>query len=503
MNAKQEGSVTVFLCLALPMLAILLLVLVEGARYYGLKEDAKEWTNLATESLFAEYQPFLLKEYDMFFLDGNLGSANWNLKGAENRMQALLYDNLMARKSDEGIDVYKMNTTQVEISQYRLATDADGKVFEMQAAQSMKDVLGQRAAKELLESIKKVQDAGEQGGDPEQSITDASSTLEEMAKQSAESVKTQAAKGNQIGNRTPADRMPSSPTVKVENPLEIVKALKKQGILTLVLPGGQTVSGNTVNLQNSLLKRKCRKGNYPQTSKPGWYERILMQEFVKPMVGNFLTPKKDGPLSYGAEYIVCGKESDKENLEGTVKKLLLLRETLNFAYLQSDAAKQSEAAAVATAIAGVSGNPALITLVKQGILAAWAYGESILDVKALLTGGKIPLMKTAATWKSGLSNLAKTVLLDYKGETTGISYETYLDVLLYQQHVKEFAYRSMDYMEWDMRNEQAYAKCRMDHMIVGIKAQITQESNPLFFEGVGSNSLGTFIFQNKAEYVYQ
>ena len=40
---------------------------------------------------------------------------------------------------------------------------------------------------------------------------------------------------------------------------------------------------------------------------------------------------------------------------------------------------------------GASVNPAIIEAVKYGILAAWAYVESVLDIRALLDGDKIKI----------------------------------------------------------------------------------------------------------------
>ena len=45
-----------------------------------------------------------------------------------------------------------------------------------------------------------------------------------------------------------------------------------------------------------------------------------------------------------------------------------------------DAGKLSSATAMATSLAGFTGNPAIIKVVEIGIVAAWAYVESILDI---------------------------------------------------------------------------------------------------------------------------
>lgn len=502
-NRKQQASVTVPFCLVITLMVVLIFTLVEGARYYGLKTDATEWTNLTEESLFAGYQPFLLEQYDMFFLDGGFGTGKWKLELAEDTMQALLYDNLMAAEAGDGINLYRMGVESVKVTDYMLATDDGGKVFEAQVAKTMKNVIGQRAAEKILEDIKKVNASEDAGGNPEQSITDAKKTLEELANQAATENKTNTIrpKGSRKGAAAATTTQVETPVV--DNPLEKIEPVRAQGILALVLPEGKTVSGKTISVDNCLLKRDCQKGTYKQKENPGWYERILMQEYVKPLAGNFLEPRTDGALSYGTEYLICGAGSDEENLKKTVNKLLLIRECINFLYLQRDAVKNAEASTLAALIAGASANPAVIEVVKQGILAAWAYAESVCDVKALLSGGKVPLMKTGSSWKTQLSNIGKVAEQKYTGESQGLSYENYLDALLYSKSVKQIAYRSMDLMEKDMQKEPAYANCRMDHMIVGMKIKAAYKADTIFLGIMGNDSIGSFSFERKAEYVYQ
>ncbi len=43
-----------------------------------------------------------------------------------------------------------------------------------------------------------------------------------------------------------------------------------------------------------------------------------MQEFIKPLAGSAVSPEETGVLSYGTEYLICGKDSDVSNLKGTV-----------------------------------------------------------------------------------------------------------------------------------------------------------------------------------------
>lgn len=481
---KREASVTVWLCLVLTALAVLILALLEAVRYEGLKSDAKEWSNLSLESLFAGYQPFLLDEYHMFFLDGSFGRKKLDIAAAEDELSLFLNDNLMIPEKAKGIHLYHMDSENVEITGYRLATDEKGKVFELQAANSMRKEIGTHAAEKILNQIKSVNSKEQAAEKPDLYMEDAKNTLDTIAQQKEQETE-----------------KPAEPVIN--NPIDTVKEIKKRGILGIVVPSWKTVSEKKVSVDNCLMKRSLSQGNYPQKEKCGWYERILMQEFLKTYVGYALAPKENGALSYGIEYLICGKESDEKNLEKTAKKLILLREGMNYFYLQTDGGKQAEALAAAAAIAGVSVNPAVVEVVKQGILAAWAYAESIYDVKSLLSGGKVPIVKNASVWKTQLSNLGAVLSDVPAGESNGLSYEEYLNVLLYTKTVKQLAYRSMDLMEWHMQNEEEFAKCRMDHMIMGIKLKTEFHADTLFLGIFQDDTIGGYPFMERTEYVYE
>ena len=118
-------------------------------------------------------------------------------------------------------------------------------------------------------------------------------------------------------------------------------------------------------------------------------------------------------------------------------------------YLQTDAAKQQEAYGIATAIAASVGIAPAAGLIAQGILAAWAYAESVLDVRTLLAGGKIGWMKTAESWTSSLSGRGVLVAGNVcaKEPESGESYKDYLRKLLWLHGERTLNYRAMDLME--------------------------------------------------------
>lgn len=491
---KKDASITVSLCLAFTAIAVLLLTLAEGARYDGLKADAEDLTNLAAESLCAGYQPFLFVRYRMFFLDAGFGQGKWTMKHAEDELRDFFCENTSDGNRRDGIFLYGMHA-DAQVDGYLLATDGAGTVFAVQAAKTMKKTIGERAAKEIRNRIKQVQKTEQEAENPGEAIDHARKALEGLE----EKTQTEDAgdEANLLGQAEPFHRE------ETENPLEALKQLQQQGILTFVMPPGKTVSSKTISVDNCLMKRKCRSGNLKLKDSAGWYERILMQEFIKPLAGSAVSPEETGVLSYGTEYLICGKDSDVSNLKGTVNRLLLLREAVNYLYLQTDQAKQSESLAIAGAIGGALANPAVVAAIHQGILAAWAYVESISDVKGLLAGGKIPLIKSPDSWHTRLSAFSESLAGEYAGEARGFTYENYLDVLLYGKSLKQIAYRSMDLMEKNMQQEKQYAACRMDYMAAGVRIAAEYDAKPVFLGIFGEDRGIWYHFKEQSEYLYE
>ena len=91
--------------------------------------------------------------------------------------------------------------------------------------------------------------------------------------------------------------------------------------------------------------------------------------------------------------------------------------------------KSMEAELVAGVIATLLAVPEITELLKVSLLLGWAYAESLYDVKTLLEGGKIPLIKDDATWHFGLQGaLEANISNENFREETGLSYEDYLRI---------------------------------------------------------------------------
>lgn len=166
-------------------------------------------------------------------------------------------------------------------------------------------------------------------------------------------------------------------------------------------------------------------------------------------------PDEKKKLSYELEYVIGGKKSDKENLDIVVTKLVGMRFPVNYGFLLSDSVKKAEAETMAATLAGVIALPALIGVIKQAILFAWAFGESIMEVRALLSGEKVEVLKNKENWKLQLSSLLKLGKeeINVKKSESGLSYREYLRMLLFLQKEKEVTMRGLDVIEMNIRQK--------------------------------------------------
>ena len=83
---EKKGSITVFLALILSLLLSLVVTGMHSVQVAAARTQILNSMDIGLYSLFGQYDRFLLKNYDLFFLDGTQGGSNLNL--------AAVYDNL-------------------------------------------------------------------------------------------------------------------------------------------------------------------------------------------------------------------------------------------------------------------------------------------------------------------------------------------------------------------------------------------------------------------------
>ena len=206
------------------------------------------------------------------------------------------------------------------------------------------------------------------------------------------------------------------------------------------------------------------------------------------------------------EYLLCGEAVDGKNLEGAVKRLLAVREVANVTYLLTNREKMISAEALAVAIGGFTGNPAIIKAVQIAIIGVWALIESILDIRTLLDGEKIPFYKTDSYWTTDITNLSRV----FEGRSKaiaceeGMSYEGFLQQQIFFMNNSRLAYRMLDMIEHRLQQDEAYQNVRMEHFIIQLKQGMSYAAKPLFFafDTLSSNQLQQLYFDEEHYFSY-
>lgn len=165
-----------------------------------------------------------------------------------------------------------------------------------------------------------------------------------------------------------------------------------------------------------------------------------MLEYVESNFSNYCSPKENHAYSYELEYLIGGHEEERKNLEEVVNRLLLYRCASNVTYLLSDREKMLQSETIAAALAGFTGNPAIIKTVQIAVVGAWAYIESIQDIRALLMGGKIALVKSKEQWTTDLSHLLQSFQSQTRAKecSNGLKYQDYLKQILFLQRMEHY-----------------------------------------------------------------
>ena len=313
--------------------------------------------------------------------------------------------------------------------------------------------------------------------------------------------------------------------------LKQVEQLYQEGMLGLLVPEGRQISEKTAVLavlpsQTETYDEGAGSGSMP--------DHILVNEYCGMFFSQFCSMQTDTvgevqkqktgivetenavqaavgqqkaedyaqiaehTLDYEMEYLIGGKNADQENLKAVVNRLLLMREGANLLYLETNPTKSQEAMDVALALTSAFANPELAEPVKHAILAAWAYAESISDVRILLNGGNVSLIKSDVQWHTDLKHLGDTLnTLEKNTEQEGLSYGGYLQLLLWTMLNEKISQRSMNLIE------QNTGVC-MNQMVGKIKCSVEYEAQPLFWNLVqlGNYDIGSYHFLENSEVRY-
>lgn len=477
---NKKASITVFLILLLLLSVSFFFALLETARIRGLGTKADIVSDAALESVFAEYQKEIYENYGLLMLDCAYGSGNFAIENVEKRLQEKNLNNL--KQSEK--ELYGINLTECKMTGYQLLTDDGGNVFRHLAARTAKREALVQEVDDFAEEIQQKESLEQENGTVEERLEEANKTIEEVEQ----------AKNTENTEEKVGDISAQKPQEEVKNPIEDANQWKKSAVLSLVVRDESQLSNKAIALEHTLEHRQKETGNLPVQG--AILEELWFVKYLETHMGSYRQISSNHALDYEWEYILNGESSDRDNLKETVKSLIMIREIANMGYLIQDQQKCIEAEELAVALMGWSMNPPVVDATKWGILAAWAYSESILDVRALLEGRRIAWIKNAEQWTTGINQTGEVVdgFAMAKDCENGWDYLKYLQFLICMKKDSAVNYRSMDIIE--VNTNAMYGKSiQMDHMMTGCESRVSYEAEPLFWNMITIQRLGMETFQ--------
>lgn len=396
-----KGEITAFLSLIFVLMLSLVGALLESVSMQMTKNRNRADTCLALESTFAEYDRQMLEEYDLFVrkeCGGAVLQKRLEYYGADNMRHSLVKRELL--------------------------TDHGGAAFREQAVRYVKDSFGIQE----LPLDTEYDFYSETYLEEEELVY---MDLEELLTQEEESLPEE------------------------NNPLVSVQRLKNADLLTLLVDNSEELSNRGIELSRLPSQRENNQGNWGEHVSEEKTDKVFFVAYLTDHFAHLGNSKQSQGLLYEQEYLFGGCPNDRENLEKVCKRILSVRMVANYGYLLTDTAKQAEAEALSLALCSLLTVPGITEVVKHATLLGWAYGESIVDARALLKGKKVAAIKSADTWQLQLASLVK---LGTDEETVneidvpgGLSYQSYLTGLLATQRKEILSMRSLDLIESNLQ----------------------------------------------------
>ena len=275
--------------------------------------------------------------------------------------------------------------------------------------------------------------------------------------------------------------------------LDEVSGFLNEGFLGLMIPTDRTLSKRQIS-ETNLASTTCETKkaiDVQSQGNPGTIlaKRMIYTEYVMDNFNSF-TDKKDGAgLSYQVEYVLYGNKSDADNLTAAIFSIATIRSGTNMVYLLTDSDKKNTAYAIAANLVGTAKVEPLIRAIQFTLMYLWAYAEALMDVRILLSGEEIALVKSDETWQLTIDNLLSMNLDGDPPEQKGVNYEGFLRFLMYlEDDGKKSAY-TMDLVELEMI-QKGRNSFRLKNYIYGMEVTVSY------------SIMGKYYYAEKAVYTY-
>lgn len=501
---EAKGSITIFFTLLLSIVISLVGTLLLSVKIAAGRVQIASAADLAMFSAMAKYDRELFEEYHLLYIDGSFGTGTLQLGKAldeiESDMSYLLTPN-KEREEMGGKNLLQLERISGSIIGYTLATDNNGSVFYEQAVAYMEktaglqgiSLLSQKLEGEynLIENQENVIASIERQGGPE----DYEQIKENVLEESKNNDLSEGGNGTEQAKEQEPDKEIQVQAEKAENIIQTVSAAKAGTLLQMVLPDTKEISGWAGEWKELYRNREIHSGmgNLERTRSEGDpLDAVLFQEYILQNLNHYGDIIHDTGPAYGVEWVLFEKTSDLENLEAAINRLMLIREAANAAALRADTYRYGQVKTMAEALAAVLKAPGIQYILEGIIILAWAFSESVVDVRGLMEGKSIPLVKSSDSWQVEFWDIVPAMQSpsQYLKQDKGLAYEDYLRTLLFMKSKDDKITGCMEVIEASVRELQGKEHFSMDCAIDTLKTEFQ----------IRSERLVTFTISEKRSY---
>ncbi len=470
---KTEGSITVFLAFIFVIMLSLVTAIIENVRVTTSNAYVAMAADSAMETVFGGYNKELYDEYGLFGYGGYNGIGVLDF---EEELAAIIDINLkykpeIAYKSYSNL--YRLNDVNCEVTDY--FTLGESKVFAEQITDFM--------SASIIDDVKNIvgSQSSKKNSDIQEGIFDEAIKFENGEYDAPDSESGDNGSADKSSKKDIDEQLEDDEARG--NPLKAFKNLINNGLLSLVCDASK-VSEEKIKIdrefenvvttelksdasaffkvflegdESSELSQDKLLGHAEEES---GIDKLKYIYYGQKVLSSYIDSEYK-TVHYGLEYLVEGKETEKDNLAAIVLKLLILRTLVNFAFVMSDPDFQAKALATASTI-GLKIPPA-VEAIQRVILAIIAFEEACIDVTALLMGKKVPLIKNKTNCKMTYSKICfvsrdffekKAKLYENADNikiSTDVSYEQYLMLFSLLVSKSKLRERILDVIQYDLR----------------------------------------------------
>lgn len=422
----RKGYITVFFSIAVLLTFSFLVGCVYGVRESAIRLKVRQAANISLRSTFCEYERELMERYNLIFTDASFGYEVDSMILPKEHLLNCLNENFEEEKLSflGGRDFCKLRATDVETLGVRFSTDDCGRAIRNQAVRVMKTKTGLECFEDYL-SMEELLD-------------------EEVFKINREDLSKAVASAEKSEDYLVRKWSEASKELILEE-----KEVSKLSTLRSVLSDTASISTIEVPLESFLHNREINKGNLVTGKAGDPEEKALFCEYLLSYLSNYEKPLDNTVFTYELEYLIGGHEGDAKNLEAAVNRLLLSREAFNISAICQDEEKIGKIKEVSETLSALLLEPELEPSFEALIVALIGFEESKADVRALLHGKRVPLIKEPSEFSVTLDNL-----FSKNAETEcdrGLTYTEYLRLFLYSMNTDTLTIRLMDLMELNVR----------------------------------------------------